>query len=67
MSACTKHDKAMGTWRANSPSWPDIVKPMPLLEAGYTCAVVPHRQRTTCLQTEKGSIYGRSRIGEIGP
>jgi hypothetical protein len=30
------------------------------LEAGYTCAVVPYRQRTECLQTEEGSIYGHS-------
>jgi len=29
-------DKANGSWRANSPSWPGINKSMQQLEAGYT-------------------------------
>ena len=28
MSTCEKHDKANGSWRANSPLWPYIEKPM---------------------------------------
>src|SRR5712692_5294603 len=60
MTTCDKHDKATGSWRANSPSWPGVDKSTQHLEAGYTCAVVPYRQRTECLQTERGSIYGHS-------
>ena len=54
---CKKHDKAMGSWRANSPLWPGIANPIQYLETGYTCAVVPYGQRKVCLQTEEGSIY----------
>src|SRR5271167_3519459 len=61
MTRCEKLEQAIGSWRANSPSWPEIGNPIQHLEAGYTCAVVPHRQRKACLQTEEGSIYGHSR------
>jgi hypothetical protein len=29
ISECEKHDKSIGSWRANSPSWPNIGRPMP--------------------------------------
>src|ERR1039458_8394869 len=51
---CEEHENAIGNWRANSPLWPGIVKSMQQLEAGYTCAVVPHCQKTECLQTRRG-------------
>jgi len=35
---CEKHVEAIGSQRANSPSWPSI-KEMPKSEAEYTCAV----------------------------
>src|SRR5471032_2010328 len=38
MSKCEKHEKALGSRRANSPSWP-CIETMPYLEAEYTCAV----------------------------
>jgi len=38
MSKCEKHEKAIGSRRANSPSWP-CIETMPYLEAEYTCAV----------------------------
>ena len=38
MSKCEKHEKAIGSRRANSPSWP-CIETMLYLEAEYTCAV----------------------------
>jgi hypothetical protein len=36
LAMCEKHEIALGSWRANSPSWPRIVKSMQQLEAEYT-------------------------------
>ena len=38
MSRCAKHVEAIGSWRANSPSWP-CIETMLYPEAEYTCAV----------------------------
>lgn len=38
MSRCVKHVEAIGSRRANSPSWP-CIESMPKSEAEYTCAV----------------------------
>jgi hypothetical protein len=44
------------------PTLGDLSNMLQHLEAGYTCAVVPYRQRKASLQTERGSIYGHSRV-----
>src|ERR1700722_2036792 len=49
MSGCEKHGKAVGSRRANSPSWSSITA-MPRLETGYTCAVGTGRQSKGSLQ-----------------
>jgi hypothetical protein len=56
MSRCEKHEKAIGSRRANSQSWPVCRKSIHNSEAGYTCAVEPTRGRTVCLQP-RGSPY----------
>jgi len=56
MSTCEKHEKAIGSRRANSPSWP-CIEAMPKSEAEYTCAVgTGAKAKGACNEGE--SIYG---------
>lgn len=58
MSMCEKHVEAIGSPRANSPSWP-CIEAMPKSEAEYTCAVgTGAKEKGACNEGE--SIYGPS-------
>ena len=57
MSMCEKHVEAIGSPRANSPSWP-CIEAMPKSEAEYTCAVgTGAKAKGACNEGE--SIYGQ--------
>lgn len=59
MSMCEKHVEAIGSPRANSPSWPRI-DAMPKSEAEYTCAVgTGAKAKGACNEGE--SIYGHNK------
>lgn len=56
VSRCAKHVEAIGSRRANSPSWPSI-ESVPKSEAEYTCAVgTGAKAKEAC--NEEESIYG---------
>lgn len=65
VSRCVKHVEAIGSRRANSPSWP-CIESMPKSEAEYTCAVgTGAKAKEAC--NEEESIYGRLRSENARP
>ena len=56
VTECEKHETAMGSWRADSPSRSRAYRRE--TKAGYTCAVDPHRQKQSACK--RGGVHTRS-------
>src|SRR5271157_2294607 len=57
---CEKREKAMGNWRANSPSWPGIAQIDAAVRGRIYVSNRTSPPKNGVLANEEGSIYGRS-------